>query len=91
METIRPPDPRSGPERTLPPGLRIRRSVQQQSTATTELSNAFGFIQMRPGKRKQATKRLLRGVRDKEVMIGTVEAAQAVLDGSFAWHQQWFI
>ena len=30
-------------------------------------------------------------LRDEEVMIGTVEAAQAILDGLFAWHQQWFI
>ena len=51
----------------LHPRLGIRRSVQQQSTATTALSNAFGFIQMRPGQRKQGNKRLLRGVRDEEV------------------------
>ena len=44
-----------------------RRSVQQRSTATTALFNAFGFIQMRPGQRKQGNKRLLRGVRDEEV------------------------
>jgi hypothetical protein len=31
------------------------------------VSNAFGFIQMRPGTRKQGYKRLLRGVRDEEV------------------------
>ena len=42
-----------GPRRTLHPGLGTRRSVQQQSTATTAVSNAFGLIQMRPGQRKQ--------------------------------------
>jgi hypothetical protein len=47
--------------------LRTRRSVQQQSTATTGLFNAFGFIQMRPGQHEQGYKRLLRGVRDEEV------------------------
>ena len=31
------------------PDLRIGRSVQQRSTATTAPSNTFGFIQMRPG------------------------------------------
>jgi hypothetical protein len=35
--------------------------------ATTALSNAFGFIQMRPGQRKQGNKRLLRGVRAEAV------------------------
>ena len=30
-------------------GLRTRRSVQQRSTATTVLSDTFGYIQMRPG------------------------------------------
>ena len=44
--------------------LRTRRSVQQRSTATTALSNTFGFIHMRPGQRKQSYKRLLRGVPD---------------------------
>ena len=33
--------------------LRIRRSVQQRSTATTAPSNTFGFIQMRPGQREK--------------------------------------
>jgi hypothetical protein len=47
--------------------LRTRWSVQQRSTATTALSNTFGFIQMRPGQRKQGYERLLRGVRDEEV------------------------
>jgi hypothetical protein len=36
------------------PDLRIRRSVQQRSTATTAPSNTFGFIQMRPGQREKA-------------------------------------
>jgi hypothetical protein len=35
------------------PDLRIRRSVQQRSTATTAPSNTFGFIQMRPGQREK--------------------------------------
>jgi len=46
----------------------LKRSVvQQRSTATTALSSTFGFIQMRPGQRKQGYKQLLRGVRDEEV------------------------
>ena len=48
-------------------GPRTCRSVQQRSTAATALSNTFGFIQARPGERKRAYKRLLRGVRDEEV------------------------
>jgi hypothetical protein len=32
-----------------PPGLQMSDLVQQRSTATTALPNAFGFIQMRPG------------------------------------------
>jgi hypothetical protein len=36
------------------PDLRIRRSVQQRSPATTAPSNTFGFIQMRPGQREKA-------------------------------------
>jgi hypothetical protein len=35
------------------PDLRIRRSVQHRSTATTAPSNTFGFIQMRPGQREK--------------------------------------
>jgi hypothetical protein len=51
------------------PGLSARISVQQPSTATTALSNTFGFIQMRPGERDQGSKQLLRGVRDQEVEL----------------------
>jgi hypothetical protein len=52
-------------------GEALRRSpqgvghVQQRSTAATALSSTFGFVQMRPGQRKQGYKRLLRGVRDE--------------------------
>jgi hypothetical protein len=42
-------------------------SVQQQSTATTELFSTFAFIQMRPDQRKQGSRRLPRRVRDEEV------------------------
>jgi hypothetical protein len=44
-----------------------RSVVQQRSTATTALSNAFGCSQMRPDQRKRGQRRLLRGVRDEEV------------------------
>jgi hypothetical protein len=47
------------------PDLRTRRSVQQRSTATTVLSNTFGFIKMRPGQRQRGSKRFVRGVRDE--------------------------
>ena len=56
-----------GPFWTPGRDLRTRRSVQQQSTATTALLNAFGFIQIRPGQREQGYKRLLPRVRDEEV------------------------
>ena len=57
------PHPRSWTPADAPPRPRNQAfSEQQQSTATTALSNAFGFIQMRPGQRKQGNKRLLRGV-----------------------------
>ena len=55
-------DPPRGEERQ-----KVGVSVQQQSTATTELFSTFAFIQMRPDQRKQGSKRLLRGVRDEEV------------------------
>jgi hypothetical protein len=67
-------------------------------TASNQLSN-YGDVQTgtHPA-RRDPDRRSIRTqgrrpslLRDKEVMIGTVEAAQAVLDGSFAWHQQWFI
>jgi hypothetical protein len=55
-------DPPRGEERQ-----KVGVSVQQQSTATTELFSTFAFIQMRPDQRKQGSRRLLRGVRDEEV------------------------
>src|SRR5215211_3191286 len=62
------PHPRSWtPADALPRPRNQAFSEQQQSTATTALSNAFGFIQMRPGERKQGNKRLLRGVHTEEV------------------------
>jgi hypothetical protein len=54
------------PSQTLRMDLRTRRSVQQRSTATTALFSTFGFIQTRPGQRKQGYKRLLPGVQDEE-------------------------
>lgn len=49
-----------------------------------------------PGPGRLATGKIIKRrpsevLREEEVMIGTVEAAEAVLDGLFAWHQQWFI
>ena len=57
-------DPPRGEERQ-----KVGVSVQQQSTATTELFSTFAFIQMRPDQRKQSSRRLLRGVRDEEVEL----------------------
>ena len=45
------------------------------------MSNAFGFIQMRPGTRKQGYKRLLRGVRDEEV-AGSNPVTPTIISGA---------
>jgi hypothetical protein len=45
------------------------------------VSNAFGFIQMRPGTRKQGYKRLLRGVRDEEV-AGSNPVTPTIISGA---------
>jgi hypothetical protein len=45
------------------------------------VSNAFGFIQMRPGTRKQGYERLLRGVRDEEV-AGSNPVTPTIISGA---------
>jgi hypothetical protein len=77
MTSAHPSPPRAATQpasRVTAHGLRFpgrhaleRSVVQQRSTATTALSSTFGFIQMRPGQRKQGYKQRLRGVRDEEV------------------------